>query len=232
MPYVTLGVMGASALYKAIDAQSRKKKAERGLKELAKFQPRYKTLEESEAAIRTGYSPEEKAAFQAQSARAKQAAYTRATQTNPNLAGAIQAGINYGDISAQQDFAARDAALRRQRQQQWLGRQDIQTGEDLRSKQMREQQFGLAYQQAAADTANALNQLGYGIATMYSGTGGKGIFPKKKRELGGGKITMPGESSSISGSAPSGSDFSSPTSWYESGQEFAVEPSSYNPMGK
>jgi len=43
---------------------------------------------------------------------------------------------------------------------------------------MMEQQYGLAYQQAQADISNSIGQLGYGLATMYASTEGKGIFNK------------------------------------------------------
>lgn len=189
MPYVTAGVLVGSALYNAISAGSRKRKAEKGLKALANKRPQYATLEEAEAMIKEGYSAEEKSAFQQQLQRSQNQAYNLAIQRNPNLAGAVGAGLNYANIGAMSDFASRDAALRRQRQQLYLQRRDTETERQIREKQMMEQQYGLAYQQAQADISNAIGQLGYGFSSMYASTEGAGLFgntEKPKKKKGGG----------------------------------------------
>lgn len=179
MPYVTAGALVGTALYQALNAGSRKRKSAKGLRELAKTRPEYATLGEAEAMIKEGYSPEEKAAYQQQLQRSQNQAYNLAVQRNPNLTGAISAGLNYTNVGAMSDFASRDAALRRQRQQLYLQRRDTETERKIREKQMMEQQYGLAYQQAQADISNSIGQLGYGMATMYASTDGKGIFKKK-----------------------------------------------------
>lgn len=181
MPYITAGTLAATALYQAINAGSRKRKAQKGLKELARTRPEYATLGEAEAMIKEGYSPEEKAAYMQQMQRSQNQAYNLAVQRNPNLTGAISAGINYTNVGALSDFASRDAALRRQRQQLYLQRRDTETERKIREKQMMEQQYGLAYQQSQADITNAIGQLGYGMATMYASTDGAGIFGNKKK---------------------------------------------------
>lgn len=189
MPYVTAGVLVGSALYNAISAGSRKRKAEKGLKALANKRPQYATLEEAEAMIKEGYGAEEKSAFQQQLQRSQNQAYNLAIQRNPNLAGAVGAGLNYANIGAMSDFASRDAALRRQRQQLYLQRRDTETERQIREKQMMEQQYGLAYQQAQADISNAIGQLGYGFSSMYASTEGAGLFgntEKPKKKKGGG----------------------------------------------
>lgn len=186
MPYVTAGVLAGTAIYNAIEAGGRKRKAAKALKELARNKPQYATLQEAEGAIRQGYSPEERAAFQGQLARTQAQGYRLATQTNPNLASAVTAGMNYTNVGAMADFASRDAAMRRQRQQLYLQRRDMETERAIREKQMQEQQYGQAYSQANADISNAIGQLGYGFATMYASTDGQGIFGNKKKTPGTG----------------------------------------------
>ena len=183
MGWITAAAIAATAIYQAVDASNRKKKADRALKQLAKSKQQYATLQDAEAAIRQGFSPEQRASFQSQLARSQNEAYKRAVQSNPNLAGAVTAGLNYTNVGAMSDFASRDAELRRQRQQMYLQRNDMETERKIREKQMMEQQYGLAYQQASADITNAFGSGLTGLTTVYSSyqgkSGGKSLFAKK-----------------------------------------------------
>lgn len=176
MAYATAAVLAGTALYNYFDSSSRKKKADKALKELQKRQPRYATLQDAEGAIRQGFSAEERNALMNQITRTQNQGYRLVTQTNPNLASAVTAGMNYTNVGALADFASRDAALRKQRQQLYLQRSDLETQRQIREKEMMEQQYGLASSQAGADMSNSIGQLGYGFATMYASTDGAGIF--------------------------------------------------------
>jgi len=68
----------------------------------------------AERMAKAGFTPEETAAFTMRQQRLANQKYRMATQqAGGSLAGAIQAGINFGDTAADVDFAARDAAMRR-----------------------------------------------------------------------------------------------------------------------
>lgn len=167
MPWVTAAIMGGTAIYNIVDASSRKRKAKRALDALSKQNYQFATMQDAEAAVRQGFSPEERAAFMGQKASAEAQNYQRAVQMNPNLASQITAGINYAGVGSLLDFASRDAAMRRQRQQMWLQRSDLETQRQLRQKEMQEQQYGAAYSEASADIQNAVGSLAAGAASMY-----------------------------------------------------------------
>jgi hypothetical protein len=176
MPYVTLAVAAVGA----ISAYDKSQKAKKGIEKLKDWKPRYKTAEEvqreADATIREGFSPQETASFRQSLARRSNQAYQTAVQRNPNLASAVQAGINYGNIGALSDFAANDARLRRQRVQDYIGRASSQynqqTNADLTSKRMQEQAYGLAKSQAEANIYNSLTMAAYGASRLKKGTGG------------------------------------------------------------
>ena len=62
----------------------------------------------------SGFTPAENAAFQQQLARSQNTAYRRGVDTAPNMASAINAGINYTNIGAINQHATNDAQLHRQ----------------------------------------------------------------------------------------------------------------------
>jgi hypothetical protein len=175
MGYVTL----AMAAVGAISAYDKSQKAKKGIEKLKDWKPRYKSAEEvqreADATIREGFTPQETASFRQSLARRSNQAYQTAVQRNPNLASAVQAGINYGNIGALTDFAARDAQLRRQRVQDYIGRASSQynqqTNADLTSKRMQEQAYGLAKSQAEANIYNSLTMAAYGASRLKGGGG-------------------------------------------------------------
>lgn len=182
MPYVTAAVIAGTAIYGAIESQDRKQQAKAGINRLKKLNPQYKTaLEiqtEAESAVQEGYSPSEVAAFRQGLARQNRASYRAATQSNPNLASQVQAGINYGNVNAQSEFAARDAALRRDRIREYAnritGQSNAQTSADIQNKYNQEMAYGQAKSQANADFYNSLTQLGYAATLVPYGSGGGG----------------------------------------------------------
>lgn len=66
---------------------------------------------------RYGFSPEQKAAAEQGRSRVNNTRYNRAINlAGGNLAGAINAGVNYSNVGAVNEFAAKDAALQQQKQ--------------------------------------------------------------------------------------------------------------------
>lgn len=173
MPYITGAIIAGSAIYSAVDASQRRKKAQQGIDRLKKMQPQFRDAAsiqaEAEQKITTGYSPSEIAAFQQSLNRRSNQARRLATDRNPNLSGAIGAGINYGNIGANLQFAAQDASLKRQRQNDYIsritGQSNAQTQADIMSKRDQEIAYGNAKNQANADIYNSLMQLGYAGAS-------------------------------------------------------------------
>lgn len=173
MPYATAAILAGTAIYSGIEANDRKQKAKKGIEKLKKMQPKYRSAQEiqaeAEATITSGYSPSERANFQQAMARRNNQARRVATDRNPNLSGAVNAGINYGSIQGELGFAAQDAQLRRQRVSEYVGRitgqSNAQTNADITSKMQQEIAYGNAKSQANADIYNSLMQLGYAGAS-------------------------------------------------------------------
>lgn len=115
IPAIVAGSQLVSGLYRTAKADSERKKLLK--KPLAKYSEvpelRDSRLRANEMA-KSGFSPEEKAAFQQQLSRSQNTAYSRAIQTAPNMGSAINAGINYTNIPAINQFAGQDAQLHRQ----------------------------------------------------------------------------------------------------------------------
>lgn len=171
-------VTAALAIYGAASAYDKQQKAKKGIEKLAGWKPKYRSAEdiqsEAEMRIKDGYSPEQKANFLQQLTRSGNAAYSKATQVNPNLSSQVQSGINYLNVGALSDFAARDAALRLQRIQNFVGltrgQSNAQTSADIASKRAQEIAYGNAKNQADAEIYNSIAMFGYGASNM-GGTG-------------------------------------------------------------
>ena len=97
-----------------------------------------------------GYTAKEKLAFFQQMAQNNARKYYQAMSYRPDMANTIMAGINYGNIGAINEFAAKDAQLRRQDEQRLAGliqTQDARNVSAFNSRlQMREQALGQAKQ--------------------------------------------------------------------------------------
>jgi hypothetical protein len=193
MPYVTVGL----AAYGLIDSYSKSQKAKKSIDALKKVNPKYRDAldiqRQAEASVKTGFSPEEAAAFQQGLTRTNNAQYRLATDRNPNLAPAIQAGINYGNIGAQADFAAKDAALRRQRVNdlvgQITGQSNNQTQADLMNKRDQEIAYGNAKSQQDAQIYNSISMMAAGVNNGISTGNTTGTTTQV--EHGGGTYELP-----------------------------------------
>lgn len=160
-----------------LDSYLTQRKAQKQLKAMEGKMPQYRTIQDIEREAKTmakGFSPEEMTAARQGQARAAAAGYRLGTQTNPNLAGAIQSGINYATIASTADIAAKDAQMRQARASelaQRLSGMDIRkTGEERQMFGQAAQQYGLAIQQARQNRMNYLQSLIYGVSQMNSDT--------------------------------------------------------------
>lgn len=191
MPYIT----AALALYGVGSSIYKQQQAKKAIKKLEDYKPKFRTAKdiqtEAELMNRRGFSPVEEANFRQGLARQNNASYQKATQTNPNLSGAVGAGINYGNIQAINEFAARDEQVRRQKVQDYIGltrgQSNAQTEADLISKREREIAYGNAKNQADAELYNQLAQLGYAGSKMNLP---QGTTPVTDGAFGGGAPLM------------------------------------------
>ena len=201
MPYIIGGVLAATAIYGAIDASNRRKQAKQQIAKLKAMNVNRSPedmLNEAKGVIKTGYSPEETANFNSSLIRGQNAAYRMSSDKNPNLSGAITSGLNFSKLGALNQFAANDAQLRRQQQQDYVSMLQRKTQNDVNNKRDQEYAYGQAKAQANADIYNSISQLGTSVAYMASsGIGGGG---------GGGSKTTTnpdqGTGSAFNGQAP------------------------------
>jgi len=196
MPYLVTGaILGGTALFKGISAAIRRSKAKRGLQALAKTpQAQYRSpidiQREAQANIKTGYTPEERAQIMSAKAREENRSYQRAVQMNPNLAGAITAGISDVGEAGYAKIAADDARLKMMRQRELAGaitqQSNLNVQNQIMNRRMQEQQYGLAFQQASADIENAFSGAASGFLSMYGAfqgeDGGKSLGDMFKRK--------------------------------------------------
>lgn len=230
MPYITGAVLAAGAIYGVIDASNRRKKAQKAIDALKKSQPKFRSAEdiqnEAERRITSGYSPSEVANFQQSLNRRSNAAYRLATDRNPNLSGAINAGINYGNIGARLQFAASDAQLRRQRQNDYVsritGQSNAQTSADIMNKRDQEIAYGNAKNQANADIYNSLMMLGYAGSTA---AGGRKQKPQDVVDVTGTPQTNFYGQSAPPESTVNTADYTSPYGTYDPYGNLGVPPS-------
>jgi len=127
--------------------------ARKGLNSLVKPQGYNITPEQQQSYGRaqkdamSGYSAQERAAYLSNMASRNNAGYSRALKFGGNgLAGAIQAGVNYGNSKALNDFAANDAQLRRSNVRYADNRGDVISGQRNRDTQLKNQEYNQAAQ--------------------------------------------------------------------------------------
>lgn len=172
MPAITAAAIGTGI--GLVDTLVRSQKASRLLKKLEKQgMPQYRSVQDIQREAQTtakGFSPEEMAKARGDIARQASAGYRMATQTNPNLAGAVQAGINYGTVGQYGDLAARDAMMRRQRASelaQLLTSADVRkTGEERQLQLEAIRGAGLAKQQAGEQAIGLLQNFAGAMGSM------------------------------------------------------------------
>lgn len=143
-----------------------------GLSELHKQKmPTYKATPEflaskarADELARGGYSPAEKAAFEQSLSRSQNTGYQRAVDRAPGMSQEILAGVNYSNISAHNDFAARDASLHREnirysdqfsKYMQELNNKNVESQQ--RQRLMAEQALGQAAQSGLSQIAGGIN---------------------------------------------------------------------------
>lgn len=129
-------------------------------------------LAEAEAKTPTGYSGQEKAAFMSNLARLNNQKYRVASQTNPNMASNINAGIQYGNLGALNEFAKNDAALRRSKVDRLFSgitQTDVRnTSNAIQNRRMLQQQYGQAYQAGIGNIFNLFDQIDRDAASVTS----------------------------------------------------------------
>lgn len=115
IPAIVAGSQLAAGIFRTAKADSERKKLLK--KPLAKFSE-VPELAASRARAnemaQRGFTAEENAAYDQDYARSQNTAYSRAMNTAPNMAGAINAGINYGNTAAINQRSVADAQLHRQ----------------------------------------------------------------------------------------------------------------------
>lgn len=128
-----------------------KSQAEKGLRSLVKPQGFNVTPEQqfsynsAQKSAQSGYSGAEKAAFQNNLSRQNNTQYNKAMTYGGNtLAGAITAGINYGNNRALTDFAANDAAQHRANIRYADSRGDAISAQRNRQTQLENQNYNEA----------------------------------------------------------------------------------------
>lgn len=129
-------------------------------------------LREAEGKTPSGYTGQEKAAFQQSLARLGMQKYRQASQVNPNMASNINAGINYGNIGAQNEFAKNDASLRRDRINRLVNgitnedNRNVSTA--IQNRRMLQEQYGQAYQAGVGNVFNLFDQIDRDAASVTS----------------------------------------------------------------
>ena len=161
-----------------LDSYLTQRKAAKQLKAMEGKMPQYRTVQDLQREASTmakGFSPAEMAAARQGQARSAAAGYRLATQTNPNLAGAVQSGINYATLASTADLAAKDAQMRRDSENRFLQNlmsADVRkTGEERQLFTQTAQTLGTAQYQARQNRMNYLQALIYG-AGQYTGASG------------------------------------------------------------
>jgi ribosomal protein S18 len=151
--------------------------ASKALKALSKQEdPQYRSatdiLNESKANIQRGFSAQEEADFNQSLARSENQRFRTASTFNPNLAGVVNAGINYGNLSALNRFAADSARLRDRKIESLasdITRQDNLNVQDaIRRKREKEMQYAEAYRAGVGNIAGAMDQVDRDAASVTS----------------------------------------------------------------
>ena len=162
-----------------VDTLIRTQKANKLIKKLERQgMPQYRTVQdiqrEAQATVKSGFTPEETAQARGDIARQAAAGYRLGTQTNPNLAGAVQAGINYGTIGQYGQLAAQSARMREQKIQSlasMLTQADVRRAGEERQLYMEAMRgAGLAKQQAAQQRIETIQSGIYGLSQLESKT--------------------------------------------------------------
>lgn len=224
-------IIGAgTAIYSAVDAKNKEKKAKSSLDEWNKNHPQdfrsaKQIYDEAAAMTPTGYSPAETAAFNQSMARRSNTARRIATDRNPNLSGAVNAGINYGNINGMLQFAANDAAVRRSLISEKAGMIRGQSNAQTQFNQNVAGEYGQAIRQQKQNFTNSMYNVANNVGALgyyYGGSGGVGGKTTQPQPTGatngmGGVGALGGQAPLTTLQAPpAGSNINSPS--YYGGQ--------------
>ncbi len=168
-------------------------------------------LQEATSKTPTGYSAAERAAFMQNLQRLNTLKYRNATQSNPNLAANVGAGIDYGRVGAINEFAANDANLRRERINRLAGdiaQTDIRnTTNAINNRRAMEQAYGQAYQAGVGNVMNLFDQIDRDAASLTSIVTGM--------PAGGGGSTQKGMTTTTAPMLPAKSGAAIPNTIYD-----------------
>lgn len=143
-------------------------KASKALRRLSRQpMPTYRSAgsiqREAESLNPVGFTPQEKAAFNQRLNQRTNSALRQTTDRNPNFGQVVNAGINYGNVEAINQFAANDAQLRQNKIAQTrsliTAQSNAQTMENLRQRREKELAYGVAYQQGLNNVIGVMDSL-------------------------------------------------------------------------
>lgn len=194
--WVTVAIAAISAaysIYQGIKSDQALKEIEKEEKAKYEVTPEVKRGQQrAEALAKTGYSPEETAAFEQQIAGESELAYRRGTDiAGGELAPAIGAGIQAQKMTAIGKFAASGAQLKRQNiryadiiNQQIQQQENIATQESLADRLRREQAWGAVGQAGQTGLVEA-------GALAVTGLEGEGTDKQYSYDTGNGGMMNP-----------------------------------------
>jgi len=167
--------MGFSAPIKALYGIYQTHQASKALRDLAKQpDPQYRSAidikNEAEAVNQRGFSAQEEADFGTSLARMSNARLRSARDMNPNLANAVTAGINFGNLGALNKFAADSARLRENKVNRLAGditqQSNANVSEAIRRKREKEMAYGEAYKAGISNISNMFEQIDRDAASV------------------------------------------------------------------
>jgi len=174
----------AFEVVKVIYGLTQMSKAKKALNRLANWKPEFRSgesiLQEATAKTPYGYTAQEDAAFKNNLARLNTQRYRLASQTNPNMASNINAGIQYGSIGALNEFAKNDAILKQQKIGQLASsirsQDNMNVQNKINQKSQMEQAYGEAYKAGLSNVVGALdskvNEFKSVVGFIIPGAGG------------------------------------------------------------
>lgn len=197
-PLIIAGILAAHAIRTGIQD---KQEADRNIKELEGNKPEgYKITPEQQSAYdraqamsHSGFTGAQKAAFMGNLAAQNNQQYSRAfAQGGNTLAGAVRAGINYGNSNALNQFAAADSAqqLNNIRYADSLGagistQRNRDTSQQLGEYGQKMQNFGMASRDARLRQENAINFFGAMAANSGGGQTARAATPTTTPQFSG-----------------------------------------------
>lgn len=193
----------------AVYGLTQMRKAKKALNRLSNWNPTYRTgesiFQEATSKTPSGFSAQEKAAYNNDLARQATQRYRLASQSNPNMSANIQAGIGYGSLAALNNFAKNDAALKQQKIGQLAGaitaQDNANVNYQMNQKSQMEQAYGEAYKAGLSNVVGALDSKMNDLKTVasfvipFAGSGGntqgKGTTTQKATSLRPKSVTNP-----------------------------------------